>query len=226
LIKSLAASEFRGSERLDQVGEGRQSTPRAGSAGGRINIASNCHQAGATGGGARPEEVRVGIGREPTICPTREHRRRPVLAISRGRYFELGGFSWTDGELTVRARSGRVTTVERHRIAAVVSSEVAVGSNIDYRVLIVDAARRVLAQDTSLFYDDDALARLSRGLGVPLQTERFRSPKELDDAHPGIFRYRWERYPFLTGILITPAVILAVVAVIALIAGAADLLAH
>jgi hypothetical protein len=149
------------------------------------------------------------------IAPDRHKARLPlVVPISRGDYFAQGGFVIGDTDVTVRARSGRCTTVLRDRIRGVAFTSTSGGRVPDWRILLTDASGVVLAQDQALFYDDDDLALLAQTLGCDLARERFSNFKALAQAHPGVFRFRWEARPIATALVFGVALLVLVWAVI------------
>jgi hypothetical protein len=174
---------------------------------------------------ARPDDLPASVrpdgppiaGRGVAILrPSRDRRRAPVVAVSRKRYFDQGGFYFDGRDVVLQARWGQVTRARRDQIGAVVSMVTNSYQQPARRVLVVDVEGNVLMQDGSYFYAEQDLERLATELNVPFRSEHFRSFAALDDAHPGLLRYRWERHPAIVGLLAGP-VIIGAVAVVAIL---------
>lgn len=122
-----------------------------------------------------------------------------IVPLSWGGYFQRGGFEISREDVRLRSRFGTETTLPCSAVAAVVFAQL---PRFDSRVLLVDAAGRLLAQDPATFYDDTDLDRLASALGVPLQKEQLPTFKRIHELHPDLFRYKWMFHPYRTGIVV------------------------
>ena len=153
------------------------------------------------------------MSEEPiAVRPSRSARRTLVVPLSLGGYFDRGGFFVTAASVAVVTRFGRRVTVPRAAISAVVLAHL---PRFDSRLLLVNDAGMILAQDQATFYDDEAVARLAEAIGVPLRTEHLPSYADVERAHADVFRYRWMFRPYRTGVLLAVVITAVTVFVVA-----------
>ena len=154
------------------------------------------------------------------VRPSKASCRLPLVLATRddrSRYFVAGGFRIDDGIVTLIGRQkGERASLQTSDVSAVCLAVTRVRP-MDYRVLLVDRAGRVLAQDSGLFYSDDDLARVSEAIGCPMQNEEFRTLADLLGTHPGVFRHAWEAKPVkaaLVGVLAFLVVLALIVSLV------------